>query len=294
MPLCWRGLAIFPDGLGPVLDAAIGTARDSETDLHRELTEMLLAEAQGIWASMREELAPAPPQRLEARQRRAIVQIKGPAGGLPRLAYTLNPLTPCASPLLNGRWITHVRDIAPALDAVATASPAAELVEQHIAAFIGARSERRLDQEVKGLAANGQEADRALSALRLLSALQQQYHPAPLMGLTAWISPRARALVERWKNRERRAEIEEQLKSLTSLGFLAPILALLADSAGQAADSEGLRAARAEVSRLDAELRGIAGGAPRRAAQAGRMGQEIAAGLGLLAVTVTLILAALG
>jgi hypothetical protein len=87
MPPCWRGLAIFPDGLGPVL----ATALEIEPDLQRKLFEFVNNEVQGIWASMREERAPAGPQRLEARQRRAVAQIRGPAGGLPRLTYTLNP-----------------------------------------------------------------------------------------------------------------------------------------------------------------------------------------------------------
>ncbi len=80
MPLCWRGLAIFPDGLGAVLAAAL----ENEPSLLRNLHEIVNSEVQGIWAAMREERAPAAPQRLEARQRRAVLQIKGPAGGLPR------------------------------------------------------------------------------------------------------------------------------------------------------------------------------------------------------------------
>ena len=71
------------------------------------------------------------------------------------------------------------------------------------------------------------------------------------------------------------------------------MLQLLEDQAGHAADSDALNAALAEVSGLDAELRAIAQGGVRRAAVAARLGQEIAAGIGLGAVAITLILAAL-
>jgi hypothetical protein len=130
--------------------------------------------------------------------------------------------------------------------------------------------------------------------LRLLNELQTRHHPGAMKGLTSWVAARARPLVENWNNRERRTEVEEQLKALAALGFLAPILALLADKPGHAADAEGLLAASADLDRMDAVLQGLADGGQKRAAFASRMGQEIAAGLGLAAIAVTLILAALG
>lgn len=293
MPLCWRGLAIFPDGLGPAMAAALNST-GPEPDLQTKLCEIVLAEAQGVWAGLREDRVPAAPQRLEARQRRAIVQIKGPAGGFSRLAYTLNPMIPCASTLLAGNWIGGVSDLAPALDAIASTSPAADLLEPHIAAFIGARSERALDQEVKALSDGGDDTNRAYNTLRLMSELQIRYHPAPLNGLTAWVAARTKPLLERWKNRERRTAVEEQLKTLIAAGMVRPILVLLADHDAHAADSAGMHAAIANLANLDAELRDIADGGIRRAAVAARFGQEIAAGLGLAAVAATLLLAALG
>jgi len=298
MPLCWRGLAMFPDGLGPALVAASArpepTGGPSPGELSRKLFEIVQTEAQGIWAAMHEERTPSVPQRLEARQRRAILQIRGPAGGLPRLGYTLNPLTPCASPLLGDRWITNVADLALALDAIVTEFPDTEILEPHIAAFIGARSDRVLDQAVKALASEADPLNRALGALRLLAELQSRYHPTALKGLTAWVVARAPPLVARWKNRERRNEVEEKLKTLAALGFLPPIRDLLEDRAGHEADSEGLHAALADLARLDAELRDIADGGRRRGALAARLGQEIAAGIGLAAIAATLLLAAMG
>lgn len=290
MPLCWRDLAMFPNGIGSALAAAL----EGDPELQHKLHDVVNYEVQGIWAGMREERTPAGPHRLEARQRRAVLQIRGPAGGLPRLAYTLNPMTPCASTLLGNRWITNVSDLAPALEAVATASRDADLLEPRIAAFIGARSERWLDQEVQALAIEGDVQNRALTALRLLSELQNRYHPAPMKGVAAWVAARAQPLVERWKNRDRRAAVEEQLKTLTALGLLSPILTLLLDPAADEMDFEGLRVARVELDLMDAELRGIAEGGRHRAAFAARLGQEIAAGVGLAAAAITLILAALG
>ena len=290
MPLCWRGLAIFPDGLGPVLAAAL----ENEPGLLRGLHNIVNSEVQGIWAAMREEHAAPGPQRLEARQRRAVLQIKGPAGGLPRLTYTLNPIIPCASALLGGRWITSLSDLAPALDAIATVSPDADLLEPRIAAFIGARSERLLDGEVQALGNDAEPADRVFITLKLLTELQNRFHPGAMKGVSAWIAARCQPLVQRWQNRERREAVDEQLTAQAALGFLQPILTLLQDQAGHAADLEGLRTAMNSLADIDAELHGIAQGGAMRAAFANRLGQEIAAGVGLAAAAITLILAALG
>lgn len=300
MPLCWRGLAMFPDGLGPALTVAATHRTPSEAqvepELHRKLQEIVLNDAQAMWATMREDRVPVAPQRQEARQRRAILQIKGPTGGLPRLAYTLNPLIPCASKMLDGRWISSVGELVPALDAIAAATPDVELLEPHIAAFIGARSERWLDDEVKRLAnaSGGDSTELAVATLRLLSGLQNRYHPTPLKGLASWVAIRAQPLVDRWNNRERRAAVAEKLKALAALGFLQPILNLLEDPPGHAIDSDGLRMAIADLGRLDAELRDIAESGRRRSAIASWWGQEVAAGIGLAAIAITLILAALG
>jgi hypothetical protein len=290
MPLCWRGLAIFPDGLGAIL----ATALENEPALLRRLRDIVNSEVQGIWAAMREERAASGPQRLEARQRRAVLQIKGPAGGLPRLAYTLNPVIPCASTLLGGRWIGNLAELAPALDAIVTAAPDTDLLEPRIAAFIGARSERILDGEVQALGNDGDPGDRVLVTLKLLTELQNRFYPAAMKGVTAWIAARCQPLVERWKNRERRTAVEEQLTTLAVLGFLQPILTILQDQAGHAADLEGLRTARAGLAEIDAELKSVAEGGVLRAAFATRLGQEIAAGVGLAAIAITLILTALG
>jgi hypothetical protein len=300
MPLCWRGLAMFPDGLGPAL--AIGAAGNvasewrPEPDLQGKLQEIVRNDVQAMWAAMREERSPVAPHRQESKQRAAILQIKGPAGGAPRLTYTLNPLIPCASPVLGGQWIDNVGQLVTALDAIAVSSPNIDLLEPHLAAFIGARSERSLDDEIKllGNITMSDAKERAIATLRLLSGLQQRYHPAPLKGLSSWVASRARPLVDRWNNRQSRAAVEEKLKTLAGQGFLPPILKLLEDPPGHATDTQGLHAAIADLARLDAELRGIAAGSQRRSTMATWWGQEVAAGIGLAAIAITLILAAFG
>jgi hypothetical protein len=71
------------------------------------------------------------------------------------------------------------------------------------------------------------------------------------------------------------------------------MLATVEDPAAQSADRDGAQWAVAELSRIDAELAGIRNGAEARKQQSIRLGQEIAAGLGLSALAAMLILAVL-
>src|ERR1700722_953056 len=243
LPLCWRGLQLYPDALGGVLAADL----DGDPETQQKVLEIVLSEVQVAWAGMREERGPVAPHRLEARQRRAMVQIRGPSGGLPRLCYALNPHMPCDSPRLRDRWISSFQDLPAALDALAIASPDAPLLDQHVTAFIGVRSERFLDQDVKALAFTGDPVGAMVTTIHLLAVLQSRYHPHPLPGLTAWVAARAQPLIERCQNRARRKGMEERLKALIPAGFLTPILEVLDDQAGQTEDPEGLHAPRAEL-----------------------------------------------
>jgi hypothetical protein len=76
--------------------------------------------------------------------------------------------------------------------------------------------------------------------------------------------------------------------------MLMPMLALLEDPAGRNADAGGAKSAAAELNRIEAELRGILAGGRERNGLAARIGQEIAAGVGFVALAIMLALAVLG
>ena len=226
MPLCWRGLAIFPDGLGPVLAAAL----ENEPGLQRNLHDIVNNEVQGIWAAMREE---------RGTFRATAPGGKAAAGGAADQGTSRRVAAPdlhaqshhsVRQRTVGGRWITNLSDLAPALDAIATASPDADLLEPRIAAFIGARSERLLDSEVQALGNDGDTADRVLVTLKLLTELQNRFHPAVMKGVTAWIAARSQPLVERWKNRERRAAVDAATDSAGRGGLPAADPHLVAGS----------------------------------------------------------------
>ena len=72
------------------------------------------------------------------------------------------------------------------------------------------------------------------------------------------------------------------------------MLTLIEDGHARGLDTTGAALAEQELRRIDHELSLIAQGAGSRRAYAERIGQEIVAGMGLTALAVMLILAAIG
>ena len=94
-PLCWRGVALWPDGIG----TALAAAQASDPDTVARLEEIVIREEAGNWAALRADRCDLAVLRVEARQQHSWLQQRAQGAGVPRLTYLLNPLMPCASPL---------------------------------------------------------------------------------------------------------------------------------------------------------------------------------------------------
>jgi hypothetical protein len=290
-PLCWHGIAFWPDGIGPALAAAMIV----DPDTTNRLQDVILREEIGTWAALRADRCDYAVLRMDARQQRSWVQQHGKDGGVLRLTYLLNPLLPCASPLLATRWVARLTDLMASLADTAGHIDHSQTdpMDTHIAAFIAARLERRLDGDIAN--AGGKSDDvQCLTPLRLLAQLQVRLRSGASPGLAGWLADRVEPALLAWRNRQRRGEVRERLMSLVPQGYLAPMLVVLEDPVGRSADERGAQAAEVELARIDSELSDIAHGASARSAMAFRVGQEIAAGLGLAALATVLIVAALG
>ncbi len=287
-PLCWRGINLWPDGLG----ALLATSLDTDPATVTRLQELVMTEATSLWAGTRPERCDQTMLHVEARQNRAWMQTRGALGGLPRLLYALNPLLPCLSPLTAGRWVGRLIDMLPAVEAAIAANPKLRPIDTHVVAFIAARTERGLETELNALAAPA-AGPTDTAQFHLLAHIQARLNRRPFPALAAWLAGELAPQIQQWHSRTRRAELETQLGELAQAGVLAPMLALVEDPPGRNADAQAARVAAAELARIDAELARIAAGAERRSAQALRFGQELAAGVGLTVLATVLAIAAL-
>jgi eukaryotic-like serine/threonine-protein kinase len=294
-PMCWDGLILWPNAIGTALAATHqDPAVPANVDQAARIARLIGAEAQVAWAAMRPERSDAPTLRADARRLSAPLHLPGPAGSLTRLTYQLNPLLPCTAPGLAGRWVARLHDLLPALEATARRDRAQALpLAGPVAAFIAARGDRALENLVARLADTADASD-PLAQLRLLGALQARYHQRPLPALGAWVAERVDALLAVWQSRPRRTAVRAGLHEMATAGRLTDLLALLDDAQTRHSDDREVQQAARDLARLDAALAGLANGGSIRAEQARRLGQEVAAGIGLCALAMLLLIAAMG
>ena len=290
-PLCWRGVALWPDGLGAALAAAEVMGEPLGNLLAERLRDLIASEASGNWAAIRPERSDAAMVRAETRTRRALLRLRGWSGGLPRLRYALNPLLPCSSPMLAGRIVARLHDLLPALEAAASRPEARRErpIDREIAAFIAARHDQRFDGELEGLADATSPERAMLMQLRVLAGLQRQVEGGALPALAGWLAEQAAPALDAWHNRARRAALEHAMGEAARFGQLAPMLALLDNAAARTADGRGFQAAGEAVRRIDAELAALAGGGAERHETARRIGHEAVLGVAMMAVTVAVV-----
>ncbi len=284
-PLCWQGMRLWPDALGPVLAGA----GNDEVRCH-SLQEMIDAEALAAWAAMRPERGDPLPLRGEAHQLRALMRAKGPGGGLRRLRYALNPLLRCTSPSLEGRMVVRLADLLTSLEAAA-ANPSQPLpIDAEIAAFMAARHEQRIDGDL-ALLATGDRA--ALAQLRLLAALQQRDRIVALPGIAAWLKPQLIPALAVWHSRQRRTVMQGALEDAGKAGNLPGMLAVIEDPTQREIDAREAKVAADGVAAIDAELARLLSQNAARTETARRIGEECALASALCCLAVATMAAVL-
>jgi hypothetical protein len=294
-PLCWRNLALWPDGLGPAL-ADLTTAPQSQggPDRAEVLQQIIAIDAITSWAMVRAERCDPTALRSDSNQYRNLLRLGG-GNGLARLRYVLNPLMPCCSRLLQGKFVAGLADLLPALEPAAAVPELRKEtpIDNEIAAFLAARSDHHIDGELTSLADTSRPEQAALVQLRLLAMLQLRLHGRKLPGLAAWLAEQAKPALAVWRNRQRRERIEQALTELSGAGQLTALLGVLEDSQALAADAREFQQAALAVRAIDTELARIAAGARPRAETARRLAHDAALGLGATALAIAAVAAVL-
>jgi hypothetical protein len=276
MPLCWRGVALFPDALPSVLAEGIA----SKSGLLTTVEELLVNDVAGAWSEVEPRLSPS--DHADLMQQRHLLQSGGPSGLL-RLFYGSNPILPCRIPAMATGWIASMADLMDFFESAA-GNAGDNLIDLHILAFIAARADRKIEMMVNGLVGSKDAGTFRLGELVLLQDLQARYHPTPMPGLAKWVALRLRPDLERWRNKPRRDAMQARLDTLAQAGFVARLLELTGDTTALALDIAGAYRAAHEVARIDAEVASIDGNDKMRFANAERFGQVIAGGIGLSAL----------
>jgi hypothetical protein len=186
--------------------------------------------------------------------------------------------------LLAGRVVARLADLLPALEA---AAPRADRkrppVDVHVAAFTAARADTTLLSDIGHLDGFATPAER-LSVLRLFARLQARLHSAPLPALAGWLLDSGLIDLHQWRNLQTRQAVGKRLAEAAAAGQIPSMLHLAQDEAAHGADRAGAVQAAARAGQIEQELAALLTGGAKRRLDATRLGHEIAAALGLLAM----------
>jgi hypothetical protein len=275
MPLCWRGIALWPDSLPAVL--AEGIAGRNELLVAAE--ELLVGDVINTWSSTSESGQDRADEPDISHYRS---QAKGP-DLLLRIYYGLNPLLPCRAPATTGGWVATLPDLMRSLEH-ASVNAGDSLIDLHISAFIASRVDRKIEMSINSLI--GIQDARAFrrAEIALLRDLQVRYHPEPLPELAKWVAVRLHPDLERWRNKFRREALQARLETLAQTGLLSRLLELTDDKAARLLDMAGAQQAAYELAAIESELAAIDASDELRFADAERHGQAMTGGLGLSAL----------
>jgi hypothetical protein len=292
-PLCWRGIALWPDGLGPAL-AETATPGEQTARVTDRLTELVSCEAASHWAVMRPERGDLMGLRTQSRQWRTWLQQRGKAGGLAPLRYALNPLLPCASPILARQAVARGQDLLGALDAAAVRAEVrqGQPIDREIAAFITARFDRDVRVDQPGTDEGGAE-EAILLQLEALAELQRRGSGNAVPELARWVLTQLAPAVAAWRHRARREALGKALAELADSGNLAAMWGVLDNPQARIADDRGYEAALAAAGRIDGALSTLEGGRTTRSEAARRLAHETTFGLAMMALTAAVVAAAL-
>lgn len=282
-PLIWRGMALFPDGLGTALAAAQAAGQGGAV-ICAALEETVLFDIITFWGALQTKRKDLETLRQETHDWRGWLTARGAMGGARRLAYALNPLMACGSPLLAGRVVARLSDLLPALEqAAARADRKRPPIDGHVAAFTAARADTALLADIGYLDGMATPAEK-LAVLRLFARLQARLHAAPLPALAGWLLESGVVDLEQWRSLNARKALSTALTAAATAGQITTMLRLAGDEAARAADRDGAARAAARAVAIKQELARLVAGATGRRTDAERLAHEIAAAAGILAL----------
>ena len=290
-PLFWRGLWLWPDGLGPLLANALTTASALDPrqasalldDLHRG--GGMLAR----WWQMRpnrpQQDGPDLAQQLLRRSER-----DGEQGILLRAAYALNPFLPCASQSLGEGPVTTPVAIVEAVERSAGSGPGKPLLDAHILAFLDARLE---DASADAAEAAGDPLP-AMRELRLLARCRALAGCGPTLRIAGSLLPQLEPLLQDWPGVSRKARRLDRLRTLAAVGDLASMLELMTDAESRTEDDAAREAATAKAAEIATALAGLTEALPWNLLASRNAARDTAAASGILCIMAALLYELLG
>ncbi len=254
-PIRYKGVVAAPDGLGPLLAEAV---RAGDRDGGQRICELIAKglPVERMIAAEGGENAEVAVKVRPFRQIQQLLRHTGPGYGRERCLYELNPHMPCQAKAVEKAHVVTAAELLPALDrAVQKNGGLPTLFDRHLAAFVASRVKRSFDRDLAALEQlRGDSADAKLAMIRILAWLQQEYGPASLPHLGAWLGKELEDVVGRFASRSVRELARQRLDAVIESGNLTAILTALSDRALVERDKTGRRLAVAQYFEAQREI----------------------------------------
>lgn len=255
-PMRFKGLSIFPGGMGESLSYACLTGIPVQP--YAELIRDRLA---WIWYGHKENIpADATDVMRKFDNVSKLIIRRGINFGLERCLYALAPYTPCLSDLLQNYYVADSRDLLRALDNIASRNKSSKPIDRHIASFVCVHDTHDNGGIMSALD-SGDKIKYSLALLTLYQGLQKRSDDNKLVDLCEWLAKDAETIVQRFYNLNLKEEVGKALAKEIKSGNLRRMLSLIDNPAQVRKDSDDFhkatllyRALGNERERIRAEL----------------------------------------
>lgn len=271
-PVRYKGLAIFPTGLGVALAEAM--SRQDEVQSH---AEMIATQMFSTWLQQRFEDLPDASALITLFEKcRSFLVQKMPVYGIERVLYMLDKEVVCMSPLLLNYVVLGPGSLLLALEDIAKQPNRPEsILDRHMMAFISVREPKMIDPHL-GHVISRDRGYHLVGVARTLAAIQRRFNTGPVPGVGGWLISMLAPAIERFNDRELRAELTKRMNKLANDGNLASILDLIDNAALVQDDIQRFVLARREFGGLVRERLHIEQQLKRRGTFGRSSGRQVA------------------
>lgn len=273
-PVRFRDIAAQVDGFGTLLAENL-----ERGPIVQQIAQAMTQKLPAIWVDLQDD-----PRPDLAAVRKAIDMMifflgkTAPGFGIERCLYEANPNLPCRSPLLESDYLARIQDLLAGLDrAAARAGVGADLMDRHIAAFIGARLGTTADADLARFGAAADPAERCVALLRILAMVQAMTVVGELPRLGGWVAAQLKPLVDSFHHRPFKEALAKEVGPLCYRGDFVGLVRLIEDEGLRRRDVSGFEAARKRYAALQQDVQWIRDGGLTSAARLQELAQQAAA-----------------
>ena len=225
-PLRYKGMSLFPGGLGMALAEAM--AQDEDIQVYGE---MVLQQFFNDWiGQIFDDLSDASGTVSVLEKCRNVLSQKMPGYGIERVLYMLNQEVACMSPILRNYFVLAPGSLLLALENISQSGGVRQdiVLDRHMVAFISVREHQMIDSNL-GYINSSNKGNQLIGITRTLAAIQRRFAIGLVPGVSNWLISLTTPVVELLKDRDLRQEWAREIGRLQNNGNLTALLELVDD-----------------------------------------------------------------